>query len=145
VQLEPMDGKVFDARRFALDLQFILYRWAQDYPDPHAAYYLTWGIHTKGSARQSYTDPVFDDLMKRGATETDLQKRLAIYYQAEVQLLSQFAYLPIHWRIDYYGIKPWVTGIPKNKQGYIVPNNALFVRQWDRISVTDDSPHDPPK
>jgi ABC-type oligopeptide transport system substrate-binding subunit len=145
VQLEPLDGKVFDARRFTLDLQFILYRWAQDYPDPHAAYYLTWGIHTKGSARQSYTDPVFDDLMKRGATETDLQKRLAIYYQAEVQLLSQFAYLPIHWRIDYYGIKPWVTGIPKNKQGYIVPNNALFVRQWDRISVTDDSPHDPPK
>ncbi len=145
VQLEPLEGKVFDARRFALDLQFLLYRWAQDYPDPHAAYYLTWGIHTKGAARQSYTDPVFDDLMKRGATETDLKKRLDLYYQAEVQLLSQFAYLPVHWRIDYYGIKPWVTGVPKNKQGYIVPNNALFVRQWDRISVTDDSPHDPPK
>ena len=62
-----------------------------------------------------------------------------------IERTIEFVYQPIHWRIDNFAIKPWVTGVPKNKQGYIVPNNALFVRQWDRIMVTDDSPHDPPK
>ena len=40
---------------------------------------------------------------------------------------TQFAYMPIHWRTDNYAIKPWVTGFPKNKQGYTVTNTNIFV------------------
>ncbi|MHB8645569.1 MAG: peptide ABC transporter substrate-binding protein, partial [Thermomicrobiales bacterium] len=32
VQIEPLEGKVWNARRYTLDLQFLLYRWGQDYP-----------------------------------------------------------------------------------------------------------------
>ena len=80
VALEPLDAKVWNARRFALDLQFLLYRWYQDYPDPHNNYYQVFSIHNKGSARQSYTDPTFDDLTTRAAAETDKAKRLDLYY-----------------------------------------------------------------
>lgn len=145
VTLEPLEAKVWNARRFALDLQFLLYRWYQDYPDPHNNYYQVFSLHNKGTARQSYNDPTFDDLCKRGAAEPDRQKRLDLYYQAETRIQSQFAYMPIHWRTDYYAIKPWVQGIPKNKQGYTVPNTNMYIRAWDRLAVTDESPHEAPK
>ncbi len=106
VALEPLDAKVWNARRFALDLQFLLYRWYQDYPDPHNNYYQTFSIHNKGAARQSWTDPTFDDLTKQAAAETDKAKRLDLYYQAETRIQTQFAYMPIHWRTDNLAIKP---------------------------------------
>ncbi len=146
VAIEPLETKVWNSRRFALDLQFLLYRWYQDYPDPHNEYYQTFSIHNKGNgARQSWTDTEFDALCKKAAAETDKQKRLDLYYQAETRIQSQFAYMPLYWRTDYYAIKPYVQGIPKNKQGNVVPNTNIFVRSWDSVFVADDSPHDPPK
>jgi len=146
VQLEPLETKVWNARRFALDLQFLFYRWYQDYPDPHNEYYQTFSIHNKGNgARQNWTDPTFDDLCKKAAAETDKAKRLDLYYQAETRIQTQFAYMPLYWRTDYYAIKPYVQGIPKNKQGNVVPNTNIFIRAWDTVFVTDESPHDPPK
>ncbi len=145
MQLEPLEGKVWNARRFALDLQFLLYRWYQDYPDPHNEYYQTWSIHNKGAARQSWTDATFDDLATKAAAETDQKKRLDLYYQAETRMQTQFAYMPIHWRTDNYAIKPYIANVPKNKQGYVVMNTNIFIRAWDKAYVTDASPHDPPK
>jgi ABC-type transport system substrate-binding protein len=140
-----LETKVWNSRRFALDLQFLLYRWYQDYPDPHNNYYQVWSYHAKGSARQSYTDPTFDDLCVKAAEEADRQKRLDLYYQAETRIQTQFAYMPVHWRTDNYAIKPWVQGTPKNKQGYVVMNTNIFVRLWDTVYVADTSPHDPAK
>jgi ABC-type oligopeptide transport system substrate-binding subunit len=145
VALEPLDAKVWNARRFALDLQFLLYRWYQDYPDPHNNYYQTFSIHNKGSARQSWTDPTFDDLTTRAAAETDKAKRLDLYMQAEIRMQTQFAYQPIHWRTDNLAIKPWATRFPKNKQGYTLYDTNIFSRLLDYVYVTPDSPHDPPK
>ncbi len=145
VQLEPLDTKVWNARRFALDLQFLLYRWYQDYPDPHNNYYQTFSIHNKGSARQSWTDATYDDLTKRAAGETDKTKRLDLYHQAETRMQTQFAYMPIHWRTDNLAIKPYVQNFPKNKQGYLVYNTNIFGRLWDKVYVTPDSKHDPAK
>jgi len=83
-------------------------------------------------------------LTKAAAAATDKAKRLDLYYQAETRLQTQFAYLPIHWRTDNYAYKPYVQGIPKNKQGYFIPNTNIFVRMWDSLFVADDSPHNPP-
>ncbi len=145
VQLEPLETKVWNSRRFALDLQLMLYRWYQDYPDPHNEYYQVWSIHNKGSARQSWTDAEFDKIATAAAAETDRKKRLDLYYQAETRLQTQFAYMPVHWRTDNYAIKPYVQGVPKNKQGYVTMNTNIFVRQWDKVFIADDSPHDAPK
>jgi oligopeptide transport system substrate-binding protein len=145
VQLEPLEAKVWNARRFALDLQFLLYRWYQDYPDPHNNYYQTFSIHTKGAARQSWTDATFDDLTTKAAAETDKTKRLDLYHQAETRMQTQFAYMPIHWRTDNLAIKPYATGFPKNKQGYTLYNTNIFGRLWDSVYVTADSKHDPAK
>ena len=145
VALEPLEAKVWNARRFALDLQFLLYRWYQDYPDPHNNYYQTFSIHTKGAARQSWTDATFDDLTTRAAAETDKTKRLDLYHQAETRMQTQFAYQPIHWRTDNLAIKPYATGFPKNKQGYTLYNTNIFGRLWDSVYVTADSKHDPAK
>ncbi len=145
MQLEPLEGKVWNARRFALDLQLLLYRWYQDYPDPHNEYYQVWSLHNKGAARQSWTDPTFDDLATKAASEIDQKKRLDLYYQAEMRIQTQYAYMPIHWRTDNYAIKPYIANVPKNKQGYVVMNTNIFIRAWDKAYVTDDSPHDPAK
>lgn len=145
VQIEPLENKVWNSRRFALDLQFLLYRWYQDYPDPHNEYYQVWALHNKGQARQSYNDPTFDELCIRAAAETDRQKRLALYYQAETRIQTQWAYMPVHWRVDNYAIQPWVRNVPKNKQGYVVMNTNIFTRLWDQAYVSDESPHEPPK
>ena len=145
VALEPLDAKVWNARRFALDLQFLLYRWYQDYPDPHNNYYQTFSIHNKGAARQSWVDPTFDQLTSQAAAETDKTKRLDLYMQAEIRMQTQFAYMPIHWRTDNLAIKPWATKFPKNKQGYTLYDTNIFVRLLDYVYVTPDSPHDPAK
>ena len=102
-------------------------------------------IHNKGAARQSWTDPTFDDLATKAAAETDKTKRLDLYYQAETRMQTQFAYMPIHWRTDNLAIKPYAQSFPKNKQGYLVYNTNIFGRLWDSVYVTADSKHDPAK
>ncbi len=73
------------------------------------------------------------------------KKRLDLYYQTETRLQNQFASMPLYWQVVNYAIKPWMTGLPKNKQGYTVPNNNIFFRAYDTVFVSDDSPHDPLK
>ena len=145
VDIEPLDTKVWNMRRFALDLQLLLYRWYQDYPDPHNQYYQVFSIHNKGSARQSFNDETFDNLARMGAAETDKMKRLALYYQAETRIQQQYGYMPIHWRTDNLLIKPYVQNFPKNKQGYTVYNTNIFTRLGDYVYVTDESKNMPPR
>jgi ABC-type transport system substrate-binding protein len=145
VTLEPLESKTWNARRFALDLQWLLYRWYQDYPDPHNEYYQVWALHNQGQARQSWKDDQFDQLCNQAAAESDRQKRLDLYYQAETRIQTQWAYQPIHWRTDNYAIKPWIQNVPKNKQGYTVMNTNIYGRLWDVAYASDDSPHDPGK
>ncbi len=145
IVIEPLEVKVWNDRRFALDLQLLLYRWFQDYADPHDEYYLVFSLHNKGVARQSYNDPVFDDLIKKGGAETDPKKRLDLYYQAETRIQTQYAYAPLYWQTINNAIKPWVTGLPRNKPGNTIPNNSIFFRAYDTVFVTDESPHDAPK
>src|SRR5262245_45332824 len=144
VQIEPLENTVWNTRRFALDLQFLLYRWYQDYPDPHNEYYQVWALHNPGQARQSWKDEMFDTLCTLAAAETDPQKRLSLYYQAETRLQTQFAYMPIHWRVDNYAIQTWVQNVPKNKQGYVVMNTNIFDRLWDSAYISEDSSNAPP-
>jgi hypothetical protein len=44
----------------------------------------------------------------------------------------------------YYAIHPYVTNVPKNKEGYVVMNTNIFSRLWDVVFAADASPHDAP-
>ena len=146
VQLEPLDAKVWNSRRFALDLQLLLYRWYQDYPDPHNEYYLDLLAAQQGSRAAVLDGPdVRRPVRSRRRRKRTRQKRLDLYYQAETRIQTQFAYVPIYWQTDQLRDQAVGHGLPEEQAGLHRAEQNIFARAYDTVFVTDDSPHDPPK
>jgi len=116
-------------------LQLIWWRWYIDYPDPNDDQYLVFYSKFPSGERNSFSDPTFDNLVTQAAGEPDQTKRFQMYWQAD-QILAEngtdiFVYNP--W--NYGLLKPFVAGMPKNKNGDLVPDWNVFIRMYDYMKI----------
>ncbi len=83
--------------------------WCADYPDPEN--FADVLFHT-GSPQNNghYSNPELDRLLEQARTERDVNKRIAMYQQAEQMIVDDAPVLfTVHW-IDYVLVKPYVKG-----------------------------------
>ncbi|MFN3742306.1 MAG: ABC transporter substrate-binding protein [Anaerolineales bacterium] len=83
--------------------------WCADYPDPEN--FADVLFHT-GSPQNNgnYSNPALDQLLEQARTERDVNKRIAMYQQAEQMIVDDAPVLfTVHW-IDYMLVKPYVKG-----------------------------------
>jgi ABC-type oligopeptide transport system substrate-binding subunit len=130
VELDVLEPRVFRERLWKRDLQFIFIRWFADYPDPHNEYYDTLYSKLASGRRQAWSHTQFDTLLEQGRAELDTNKRLAIYRQAEEILQQDVGYVPVVWGLFFGMFKPWVRGMPRNKQGKIMVDGNIY--RWAR-------------
>ncbi|HXH13039.1 MAG TPA: peptide ABC transporter substrate-binding protein [Alphaproteobacteria bacterium] len=136
-ELEVLEPRVFRERLWKQDLQLIWIRWFMDYPDPHNEYFDTfYGKRTTGK-RQAWANDAFDELITKARGETDTAKRLALYRQAEEVLQRDVGYVPVVWTVRYVAFKPWVKGLPRNKDGHIVPDGNIYRGMLERIYIVE--------
>jgi oligopeptide transport system substrate-binding protein len=136
-ELEVLEPRVFRERLWKQDLQLIWVRWFMDYPDPHNEYFDTfYGKRTTGK-RQAWANDAFDDLITKARGELDTAKRMALYRQAEEVLQTDVGYIPVIWMVRYVAFKPWVKGLPRNKDGHIVPDGNIYRGMLEQIYIVE--------
>jgi ABC-type oligopeptide transport system substrate-binding subunit len=134
VELDILEARVFRERLWKLDLQFIFIRWYADYPDPHNEYYDTLYSKLASGRRQAWSNAQFDALLEQGRAELDGQKRLEIYRQAEEVLQRDVGYVPVVWGLFFALFKPWVRGLPRNRQEKVMVDGNIY--RWARETMS---------
>jgi oligopeptide transport system substrate-binding protein len=112
-QVEP-DDFLYNLKREE-DEMFIL-GWVADYPDPHN--FLDNLFYT-GSANNifGYSNPQLDSLLDLAAVEQDKVSRLAMYQQAEQEIVDEAPCLPLWFGTNYILVKPYVKNYVLNPLG----------------------------
>jgi oligopeptide transport system substrate-binding protein len=91
--------------------------WGADYPDAHS--FLGDFLYCESANNFKRPCSEIDDLIDQAAVETDPLVRIGLYRDIEERLFGpegEFPIIPVHTLIDYYVVKPWVTG-PINTDG----------------------------
>lgn len=136
-ELEVLEPRVFRERLWKQDLQLVWIRWFQDFPDPHNEYFDTfYGKRTTGK-RQAWANDEFDDLISKARGELDTAKRLAMYRKAEEVLQKDVGYIPVVWTVRYVAFKPWVKGLPRNKEGHIIPDGNIYRGMLEHLYIVE--------
>ncbi len=135
VQINVMEPNAFRDALWATELQLVFIRWWYDYPDPNNGYFDMFYSQRETGKRQAWSNAEFDDLAIQGKEETDPEARLEIYRQAERIIQEDRGYIPINYRVSYYLFKPWVKGLPVNRQGSVVPNGNIYLRMLDSVYI----------
>jgi oligopeptide transport system substrate-binding protein len=81
--------------------------WVLDYPDPEDVLdILFYSTSRQNSSR--YSNPEVDQLLLQARTEQDVNKRLALYQQAEQVILNDAPWIPLYNGRDHSLVKPYV-------------------------------------
>ena len=98
--------------------------WCADYPDPEN--FLDVLFHSDSAQNHAYySNPDYDALVERSRVEPDIERRLALYREAEQLLLDEAPALFLHHSRPQYGVwKPYVKGYVASPIG--VPQHAAM-------------------
>ncbi|HET7037651.1 MAG TPA: peptide ABC transporter substrate-binding protein, partial [Thermomicrobiaceae bacterium] len=116
-------------------VQLMWWRWYIDYPDPNDEEYLVFYSKFPSGERNTFSDPTFDKLVTDAAGESDETKRFQMYWDADKILIENGADIFIYNPWNYALLKPWVTNMPKDKDGNNVPDWNVFVRMYDQLKI----------
>jgi oligopeptide transport system substrate-binding protein len=125
VYLRNMEWKVY-LKDLEMDPpQAFRFGWIADYPDPNnfAEIFLS----ASGNNNTRWKSKEYDDLVARGAVETDQAKRQAIYDQSQKLLLEdECAIVPLYFYAQNLLIKPYVKNLDIN---------ALQIFYFNTVSI----------
>ncbi len=102
---------------------FSIMGWTEDYPDAgdflHALCDGTRIVPSGCNNMAFYNNGHVNDLLSRAATETDATKRVALYRQAEEQVLADAPYCPLLYNIESRLAQPRVKGFRLHPMWFI--------------------------
>jgi ABC-type transport system substrate-binding protein len=89
--------------------QFYSIGWIADYPDPED--FLDILFHSEsGLNHMHYSSPQVDRLVEDARVETNTERRLARFQEAERLIVSDAPWVPLWNSVDYVLVKPYVKG-----------------------------------
>jgi ABC-type oligopeptide transport system substrate-binding subunit len=135
INLQVMDFQAFREEQFKNQYELVWIRWYYDYPDPNNGYFDMFYSQKESGKRQAWSNAEFDQLTIEGKEEPDPAKRVEIYRQAEIIMQTDVGYIPVVYRNAYDVYKPWVKGVPVNRQGFTIPNGNIYVGMWNTMYI----------
>lgn len=93
IQLSKQEWAVYLNSLSNLDFDFARSSWVGDYEDPNT--FLDMFQKGGGNNNTGWTDPHYDELIAQAAKEPDVQKRFAIFQEAEKMILEQAVVVPL--------------------------------------------------
>lgn len=116
VKLENQEWNVFSDAQKALELQFSRSSFINDYNDP--VNFLESFITDSYMNRTGFSNPEYDELIAKGKTETDEEKRWEYLYEAEKLLAEEMVAMPIRYYNTVVLEADGVEGILRHPVGY---------------------------
>ncbi|HXH21122.1 MAG TPA: peptide ABC transporter substrate-binding protein [Dehalococcoidia bacterium] len=91
------------------NLQLFSSGWIMDYPDPENVLDLL--FHSRSRQNNTrYENPEYDALVERARTEQNVERRLALYREAEQILLRDLPWVPLTFGVQHFVVQPHVKG-----------------------------------
>ncbi len=124
VELRPTAYNVcIDSIGRRREVPFSILGWTEDYPDPsdflNALCDGTRIVESNCNNLAFYNDDTVNDLLARAAVETDAERRLALYQQAESRVLDDAPYGVLLYNIDSRAALPRVKGFRLHPMWFI--------------------------
>ncbi|OQY47429.1 MAG: hypothetical protein B6242_05090 [Anaerolineaceae bacterium 4572_78] len=99
--------------------------WIGDYPDPQN--FLDVLFHSQSKQNHTgYSNPELDKILVEAGETFDIDKRLALYQQAEQIIVDDAVWIPLYFDTEYWLVKPHIQGffvspmiIPKFQHIYV--------------------------
>ncbi len=108
VVLRNQEWKVYLQSLNKGEYQLARSAWTGDYNDPNT--FLEMFTTGNEMNQTGWSDPVYDQLIGQAAAETDRDRRLEFFQQAEARLISGAPILPVVFNKNKFLIRPEVTG-----------------------------------
>lgn len=125
VQLDNMEWKVYLERLRTDPPALFRLSWGADYPDPENFM----GLFTTsgGNNRTGWGDPQYDLLIDQAAFETDRDRRIQLYNQAQRILVEEkVPIIPLFFSVQNSLVKPRVRGLEFNAMELLYLENVFF-------------------
>ena len=102
------------------------YGWIADYPDPQN--FLDVLLHSESYDNNvgGYANAEFDRLLEEARSESDFDRRMALYQEAEQLMITDAAIIPIYHAPDYVLTKPHVRGFSIGPLGIPLLQNVVI-------------------
>jgi len=127
IAIQQTDWPTFLADIAQEDNPYQMYQlgWIADYPDPQN--FLDILFHSESRQNHtSYDNPTLDALLDEAGVESDPEKRLALYREAEQLIIDEAVWVPLYFDLEHWLVKPYVKNftvtplvIPKYQYIYI--------------------------
>ena len=116
VQVNIVEWKSFTPQRRSGNYQIARDGWVMDYNDPSNI--LELALTGNGNNNAKYSNPEFDALMSKAATEKDPQTRFGYFHQAEDLMMKDTAMVPLLYYNDFYLQSDKITGSWHSPDGF---------------------------
>ena len=116
VQVNIVEWKSFTPQRRSGNYQIARDGWVMDYNDPSNI--LELALTGNGNNNAKYSNPDFDALMSKAATEKDPQTRFGYLHQAEDFIMKDTAMVPLLYYNDFYLQSDKITGSWHSPDGF---------------------------
>ena len=128
VELSNQEWGSYLAATTSLQYDIARRSWLGDYLDPYT--FLGLGRTGDGNNRTGWSDPRYDELLRRSTVELDPVKRMAIFTEAESLLLADGPFIPIYHYSTNELVKPYVRGIYQTALDIHPLTPVEIVRDW---------------
>ncbi len=109
--------------------QVVSFGWCADYPDPENFADILFHTGSKQNIG-NYSNPSLDALLEEARSESNVEKRLALYHQIEQIIVDEIPAIFIEHSRTYYGIwKPYVQGYVSTPIGVAQNMNVWIERE----------------
>ena len=116
VEVNIVEWKSFTPQRRSGNYQIARDGWVMDYNDPSNI--LELALTGNGNNNAKYSNPEFDALMEKAATEKDPQTRFGYFHQAEDLMMKDTAMVPLLYYNDFYLQSDKITGSWHSPDGF---------------------------
>ncbi|MFU0826776.1 MAG: SBP-bac-5 domain-containing protein [Lachnoclostridium sp.] len=116
VNVNVVEWASFTPMRRAGDYEASRDGWVFDYNDPSNILELM--VSTNGNNNAKYSNPDYDAIMQKAASETDAKTRFDLLHQAEDIVMKDAAVIPLAYYNDFYLQSDKITGSWHSPYGY---------------------------
>ncbi len=138
IDLEQGDPQAIYKEMWNGNKQLMWLRWYMDYPDANNAHFECFYSQIPAGSRRSWWENAeFAKLVVQAKGETNQEKRKQLYAQADEILVREAGAIFLYYPQGYGLLRSKIKGMPKNKEGNLVPDWNIFIRMWDSMYVVE--------
>lgn len=132
LEIRNMQANAFNRLMYEWEIPMGMVGYGADFSDPQSLLGVPWRSQPRGFTRHDGNNARYNDLIDRARRETDRDRRMQFYEEAEWILTSEVggAFL---WHNHRFQLrKPWLKGLKRNRAG-ICPfweNNTVYTEMY---------------